>query len=369
MQTGTGTAWKSVAVNGTTYSLALPAGTHAFGVAYACAQPANGSAQQIIIQATTADTTSLSAPCPTSTPTPSVAYISGSIDVSALPAAQGFNVFVGIGAINGLQSDIASTYQGVANSGIFDVVALAYTGYDVVGGEIVRGQTITNGAVINVPPFTSADAATIETISLPALQPSYIPTATVSYVTAGGTHATLSDPSNMLSYGSIPSSQSQANDYYDAVYTANRVFAAGEEAVRAEQTFAAPQAIGFSVPTAVSFPGITPSTTPALPIENAALPPATHIYDTLSVAWNGSPYQTVSMYITSAWLAGATSYTMPNLSALSSMFVVPSSGTTITWSDSAIATSESFSSAVASSSVPIGTSSQSIILTGFYGLP
>lgn len=370
VQVGTGASWQSATPNGTALTIKVPASATTYGLAYVCPQQSNGAFannQEFIIQATTTDATSLNAPCPTSTPASGgVASISGTFDVSAIPGAIDFETFVG-GPTNGPMNGPTGMYSGAANAGVFDVVSLAYSdaGSTVVGGSILRSQTITNGLVLNIPPFTTANEGTRETIALPAPQNSYIPFATVTYITAGGTRAPLANPSVMTSYGALPQSVQQPGDYYDARCALTRLTVSGLESLQSEQTFTTPASVTFVVPTAVPVPVLANSPYPTFSFNNAELGSG-QIFDFAQMIWGSS--NAVTIYVSSAWLASNTTYTPPNLSSLSPVFLAPTEGSSVTWSSSSNSSTLPFATTVQNSSQPLvpNASRETLQLSGNY---
>ncbi len=331
-QLGPSGAWGAVTLSGSTLTLLVPVATsNAYGVAYVC--PANnGTTQEYIIEATTLDATSFTASCASTAVTQSgtAVDIQGTYDVEAITSANGFKLDQGNGPINGLFSGTVGTYTGVATAGTDDFVALAMDGFDVAGALVLRGQSVTSGATIDIPTFTADDASTTESISFPS-DPDQLPEiATVTYVTAGGTRAVISDPDTFNSYGSIPSSQYESGDYYDgAFYRWKVTTTSGTDYVIWEQIFTSAVPLTANVPGTPSFGSVTAGALPSFTYDNADLASAGNVYDTAVLSWGTTPTaSSISVFVSANWLDGETSYTLGNLSGLSG-FLIPSSGESV----------------------------------------
>ncbi len=328
------------------------------------------SNQEFIVQGTLADSNALTLTCPTSVPPASPANISGTFDISAIASANNVQFYEAQYGINGPFSGPTGSYTGAGLAGTFDLVALALAGRDVAGAKILRGQNVVNGTVINVPPFTAADASTTETVTLPQLLAPFTPYMTVTYVTSGGTRAILSDPSVMTSYGSIPATEAANGDYYDALYTQTRATASGLETMSVEQTFTTPGPLSFVMPRGPQFYTVGAAPYPSFSFDNASLSTSGIIYDNGTVSWSSNPQgYSISAYVTSKWLGLANTYSIPNLTALQGFFTPPASNTPVTWSQAANETSASFAALLSNGIQPLNSTRQTVSITGNFTEP
>jgi hypothetical protein len=327
--------------------------------------------QEFIVQATTSDATSLTAPCPTATVAPAPANITGTFDVTAVPGATGFMAYNGYSQMGGT-GGVLGTYSGAGVAGTGDIVALALGGRDVAGASILRNQTITNNVVINIPPLSASDAATTQPVTLPSVLSGFTaPTMTVTFVTAGGTHAVVSDPMFMNSYGTIPAAETIAGDYYDMKYRQARVaIGAGLETVNVEQTFTSVGPLSIAMPRGPQFYTIGAAPYPTFTFDNASLSITGTIYDMAQLSWGLNPAgYSVTGYVSASWLGTGNTYSLPNLSAISGFFAAPPSNTPVNWVQSSNIVSAPLFSVLNSGALPIGTTRQWLEVDGNFTEP
>ncbi len=328
-QVGTG-KFQQLTVSGASASFTVPSGSSAYGFAYVCPTFAAGNSysNETIIQATTTDTTSLSMACPS---------LSGSVnatfDVSAIPGATSVLLYV-----NYWSAQYYATSGSVGLSGIptgtFDVALVADGANGTLAIQIQRGVTITgSAATIAFPPMTAAD----ELGSAPA-SITNVPSGTTAgfepiYNTSGGLSVILDGPFNGVpqsTYRTVPSSQSQPGDFYvlqgGANLTGQSVFAQMSSSTASAITMALPSPLSsVTAPMAAAFPTFTANTsgfTVAGPVVNSSWTQ----FSNSNVVYN------TYTFVTKNWLGAGSTFTVPDLSALSGFTPAPPSGVREFWS-------------------------------------
>jgi len=334
-QIGTG-SWASASLSGGVLSLTIPQGTSIYGIAYLCPQyqgmgpiiPEN------ILYATTSDPTIYTLTCFTF---PATGTVTGNVNVSAIATATNADVFGGFG-----QSQFLSGTSGVFSfavpTGTNDIAAVALdSSNDVVGVKFARSQTspgsVNNGSAITL---ASTDATTTQTIVITNEPTGFTssPAVSAQYVTSNGTFFGLSN-STGTQYAVVPSSEAQSTDYY--IFSANN-----SSQVQIGQNIGVTQSVAaVPVPTTVSlaFPQPLPYVAPT----PAALPTFTLNYTGFSgqtfvsyignIQWftGGSTDNDVTVTATAAYQNGATTLSIPDLSAVFGFLTPPASGTAVDW--------------------------------------
>ena len=339
-QAGTTGQFQSLALNGYSVSFTLPVETSAYGFAYICPAFAAGSftfSNESIIQATTTDTTSLSFACPSLS-----GNIRATFDVSAIPGATQTMFYEGYWADQMFGTSGAQFLYGVP-TGKLDV-ALVAMGDDnaALGIQIQRGVNVTSSTSIAFPPMTAAD----ELGSAPATITNVPSGATgdfdTTYQTSGGLSALLpvsyTTGVPQSTYPTVPSSQSQLGDFYliqaGAEFPNNPFIASGDPLAMVSSTNAS--AVTVALPSPLSSPTAAPAA--------AVFPTFNVIADDFTVAGTvvnssftqfqiqRSPivYNTYT-YVTKTWLGTNTTFTVPDLSALTGFAPAPPSGATEFW--------------------------------------
>jgi hypothetical protein len=332
-QAGTAGKFQTLALSDSSASFTLPSGTDAYGFAYICPTffDVNYYSNESIIQATTADTTSLSLACPSQS-----GFVNTTFDASAIPGTTSVLLYVG-----DYSDQIYETSGSVSLSGIptgtFDVALVAWGANGALALQIQRGVSITGFTPnLTFPPMTAADELGTAPISITGVPSS----ATISgfsttYNTSGGLSVILPGPFNGLpqtTYPTAPASQSQAGDFYLIQAVADLP----TQSVTAELSSNTASALTVALPSPLS--SLPAPTAAAFPTFNANTSGFTVAGTVVNSTW--IQYQTPSVnstvynlytYVTQSWLSTNTTFTIPNLSTLTGFAPAPPSGGTEFW--------------------------------------
>ena len=329
-------------------TLSIPSGTTNFAVAYLCV--ISPYAEQTILEASTLDGTSISAPYCASTATLPTGTLTGSADASAISGANA----VGITANNGggiayqtsLLTGTSATLNVSVQSGTDRVAVAAYNvtpsnpitfnsadtllavrNFDgvAVPGAVNGGNTVT---------LAAADEVTLQPITyknVPGGFPS--PTASAYYEWSDGGQFILSSAAT-TQYPAIPAAAAETGDYYSFGSTIEASNGSGgEEGVSVYTNTTANGALTLAFPSPWTYPGPTPSAQPVFNMANSGITGKTGVLDYATVIWSASPSSDTDMEIiaTGNYLNGSTSLAFPNLTGMSGFLAGPPSGSSVVW--------------------------------------
>ncbi len=345
-QIGSG-AYTAATLTSGKLTLSIPSGTTNFAVAYLC--QISSSTQQTVIEASTLDGSSFTAPFCPSTATVPTGTLSGSADASAIAGAN----FVGVTANNGggvayqpsLSAGTSVTLNDTVQSGTDRVAVSAYEvstpvtfnsaetllavrNFDgvVVPGAVNGGKTVTLGA---------ADAVTLEPIAyknVPSGFPS--PTTSAYYEWSDGGQLLLST-SETTQYPAIPVAATESGDYYSFESTIEISTGGGgsEEGVSVSTNTTANGPLTLAFPAPWIYAGPTPSAQPVFNMANSGITSKTGVTDYLTLVWNSTPAGGTDseLIATGNYLNGSTSLAFPNLAGLSGFLSGPPSGSMVVW--------------------------------------
>ncbi|HEY1578303.1 MAG TPA: hypothetical protein VGF82_14640 [Terracidiphilus sp.] len=325
-------------LNGEKLSLSIPAGTTDFAVAYLCTAPSFPAFERIF-EATTADGSSFTLPCPANASPDSTGTLTGSVDAGAIPDAN----LLAIAGSNGSQSAVAAVtadtnFSVTVPAGTDRVEVLAYNStsqgplatstlvaarsFDnqLVPGPLDGGSQVVLGAADRIMP---------EPITYSNLSAGYTPSAFVELVMAGGAGAFLVSQST-TQYPALPAGAIKSDDRY--VFIANAI----NSAKPTEMMFTAESAtsagpISFSFPAPWSYTGPTPAALPSFNFAYTGFPQNSAVNQTALISWGSSLTTQISMIATAAYQNGSTSLAIPDLSALPGFVPAPPSGTLVLW--------------------------------------
>jgi hypothetical protein len=332
-QVGTTGAFQTLALSGSSASFTLPPGTEAYGFAYICPTFLDASyySNESTIQATTADTTSLSLSCPSQS-----GFVNATFDASAIPGATSVSLYVGYYSDQALATSGLVGLTGIP-SGKFDVALVAEGQNGALALQIQRGVSITeNTPTITFPPMTAADELGTAPVSITGVPSA----ATVSgfsttYNTSGGLSVNLPDPFNGLpqTYPTAPATQSQSGDFYliqeAADLPTQSLYAVLSSSTATPVTVALPSPLSSTTaPTAAAFPTFKANTS-GFTVAGTVVNSTWIQYQTPAV--NSTVYNFYS-YVTQSWLGSNTTFTVPDLSTLAGFAPAPPAGGEEFWS-------------------------------------
>ena len=353
---------ETVSSNGLT--LSLPSGTTTFAVAYVCNPPAVafGGQQMIapyesVVEASTADGTSFTLPCPSnifgsglgpSSSAGQTGSLAVNVNASGVPSAASVSAIAENGnsasAWNATTVNASGSFAAPAGSDRVEVFATAYSSNLL--GTVVAARAFANQAVpgsLNggaAVVLGTADETTPKPITFQNVPTGFLPRETyvsfnmgpVNYALGGGT----------TQYDALPATALETGDYYTLKAAATRALPSSggpafpqlaAVAVTANSTSGGPMT--FNLPAPWIYAGPTPATWPTFDFSGyTEFAGQSGVYDTGNVYWTtngGWGNYSVSVSASADYLHGATSLTVPDLSGLQGFLAPPSSGTQVTW--------------------------------------
>jgi hypothetical protein len=330
-QVGTNGTFQTLPLTAQSVSFTLPSGTDAYGFAYVCPTflDAYYYSNTSVLQATTADTTSLSVACPSQT-----GFVSATYNASAIPGATS----VIMTALDySTQTSQTSGSAGLASipGGTSDVALEALGVNGVLAVQIQRGVSLsgTPSTTIAFPPMTAADdLGTSAPVNLTGVPSS----ATLSgfattYNTSNGLSIVLPNALNgvpQTTYPTVPATQSQPGDFYLIQAGAQL----SNQILTAELSTDTPTASTVALPSPLtSAPNPTPAAFPTFQANTSGFTVPGTVVDSTWIQYQTTPSATSTfynlyVYVTQSWLDTNTTFTVPDLSTLPVFAPAPPSG-------------------------------------------
>lgn len=317
----------------------LPAGTTQYGVAFLCESIRFGSQvnQEFIVEADLKDGSSYSLQLclPDATATPTRGSFTGSFDATAIPGVSTVEISIDDFSANFGLNTATGSFNISGLIGTTDVYATAFDSlHNMLAMKIVRGQTvpgIANGG--NPIVLAASDAITtsmpVSVANIPAggfSPPLMVPFP--SYVSAhGGVNVGTGFPL-ATQYAVVNATEAQPGDYYSFILLAG----AATEQVQTRQFLktAAPVTLTLPNPWAATPPA--PARFPTFIFNYTGLAGQPAIADQASISWTQSGiFFAITAIATANNQQGATTLTMPDLTALPGFFAMAPTATPITW--------------------------------------
>ncbi|HLW52990.1 MAG TPA: hypothetical protein VKW06_09105 [Candidatus Angelobacter sp.] len=333
-----GGAFTTATITSGKLTVSLPSATAKYAVAYVCPAMTVGSNNVInesVIEATPADGTAFTISC---LGTPATGTATGSANALAIPGATDIlirssqNLGGNVGSTSGSFS--VSLPTGTNN---VDVAAIAVDASgNVLAVKIVRAQTVPgaiNGG--NQIVFAASDEVSTQSINVnnvPAGDTNP-PSVFVNYFTANGAVIVLNNNTSATSYPAVASTETQAGDFYlyqtDTSDTATHKSAIGVT----QTTTTGGSFTNLALPTPWSFSGPTAAAFPTFTFTYTGFNGLAAISQEAELQWapTGTTVNTITVTATSSFQNGATTITIPNLTALAGFLASATSGTTVTW--------------------------------------
>lgn len=320
-------------------SLSIPGDTTKFAIAYLCTAP-SFPAFEDIFEATTADGTSFTLPCPSPSSPGTNGALTGNIDASGVPSANLIDLAVANGSSEltyGVTADTDFTVS--APTGTDRVEVLAYNNVSVgftstttlVAARNFTGQSVPgalNGG--SQVMLGAADAATSQTISYSNAPSGYgTPYTLVDYVMSGSGGFSLATATSQ--YPVMPSGAVASGDFYEFFATAINSSNPNELMLVAKSASSAgPVSINFPAPWTYSGP--TPAANPTFNFAYSGLGNGAGIYETAVIDWTTvAGFVEISVMATGNYQAGSTTLAIPDLSGVQGFEAAPVSGTGVGW--------------------------------------
>jgi hypothetical protein len=332
-------AWASVAVPTTNpLTIIVPQGTTSFGLAYVCPQftittPISSTAQndESVIEADVSDGSAYTVSCGENPPSGAV---TGTYSASSL-AGSSFVEIVGAQDTLILQPGNSGAITGTLATSTKDVAVVAIDGkLNPLGVQILRSQSvpgaINGGAAVNL---TSANATTIQPLSVSGVPAGFTPHYLAYYATANGTTIPLAGIGITSQYSALPSSMSTSGDFYRVAVVCGMGVSGSLQEVSAAQNAISGGPVNLDVPVPLTVPAPVPAASPSFNLNYSGFSGDSALYDSAHITWQiaGINYQ-ISVYATEAFQSGSTNLAIPDLTSIPGFLAPPPSGTSVGWS-------------------------------------
>jgi hypothetical protein len=333
-----GGAWNAVAVPTTNpLTVAVPAGTTNYGLAYVCPQftittPISSTPQndESVIEADISDGSAYTVSCGDS---PSTGAVTGTYSASSL-AGSSFVEIVGAQDTVIVQPGNSGPVTGTLATSTKDIAVVAIDEkLNPLAIQILRSQSVpgamNGGSTITL---TSANATTVQPVAVSGVPTGFgAPVSAALYITANGTRIPLNVGMNPQ-YAAVPSSVSTSGDSYRFVANSGKGVSGSLQQVSTIQnaTSGGPVTLNLPAPLAVQAP--IPAASPSFNLDSSGFSGDAVVYDSANLFWQmaGINY-VISVYATEAFLSGSTNLAVPDLTSMAGFLAPAPSGTTISW--------------------------------------
>ncbi len=340
-QIGTGAYMLATPTSGKV-TLSIPHGQTNFSVAYICPLPFGNNPTENnvnITQASTLDGTSFYGTCSGANSGTGTSTGLATAQVNAAAIVGGEMVSIEGQSLPWSAStlDFSETFP----VGTYDI-PVAVTAYSTdlpiyLAVKILRSQTVP-GALNGGAPivFQTSDETLPQTLTYNNVPDGFTPGTTyITYQTAGGADINYSTGTQPGQYLAIPSSEFQTGDYY--VFSAVASNSTNNQSVRVEKIPSNNGPQSFTFPAPWSYAGPTPAALPTFNFEYPGFSGLSNVVEEAYISWvlgnntTGYIYDTIAISATANYLNGATSVTIPDLSALAGFLAPPTSNTQVNW--------------------------------------
>jgi hypothetical protein len=309
-------------------SFTLPTGTSTFQLAYHCPLVTLfGQADyEYVIDANKSDGTALSLACYGGT----VATSSVSVTADATAIASATNIAVrGSLGYGGAISSPSGTASMTFDNGSNDIAALALTSTNAIAAvKIIRAQAIPG--TLSPITFAATDATTTATMTVAGIVAGFsvTPAYNISYQTVNGTNFEL-NASGVPTFAVVPVADTAAGDAY--AFETNDVDLATNQHIGASVFTGIGGPITVTLPTPWTYTGPTAAQYPTFTFAYSGFSGSPVVTYSGVIGWSENPTTEAGIYVyaTPAYLAGATTVSVPNLSALTGFLASPASGTAV----------------------------------------
>lgn len=312
-------------------SLSLPAGTTSYAIAFVCPPPSptSTSTQEHVIEATTQDSTSLKLSCTVISP-PAFGTATGSLS-STISGTASFEIFGRQGFVGSPNSFSSGPFSVNLPTGTTDVAVLALdASNNIIGVKILPSQTVP-GALNGGSGIIVSDAPVSQQVTVNNVPAGFnTPGLVALYTTANGTVLSLANNlANPHVYTAIPAAEAQSGDSY--LFETVSGNPATLQSLEAVQTATAGGAVTLTLPAPWSFSGPSPAKLPTFTFNYSGFSGQPFV-DFASLIWStGSANNLMDVTVTANSLAGTTTISFPDLSAIPGFFGPAPSGTTVSW--------------------------------------
>jgi len=357
-------------------SLSIPSGTSNFAVAFVCTLTLNGLAQipeQFVFEASTADGSTFTLPCPAPLPSGQTGTLTGSVDFSGIPGATAVNIV----ATNGTYTTVSGTppngtFALAEPTGNDRVLVLAFgqsqqsSPSSLLAARNLRNQTVPGAlnagspVVLGAGDETSPQAITYNNVPSGYASPSTV----VGFILGNAGGFTVGGPST-TQYPALPVAAVQSGDYYKFLASASSLSTRGEEVlVITNSTSGSP--VSFTFPTPWSYAGPTPAALPSFNFAYTGFPDKTGVMESAVMGW--TPATGISVFseinATANYQNGSTTLAFPDLSGVAGFLPPPITGSAVAWSAEIV-----HSSLGAALVMPSNTTGSAVANSGSFTVP
>lgn len=363
-QVGTG-AWQGLQPSETgLLKLQVPSGETRYGVAINCGLGLGLGSVQLAraYQLTTAEATRIHAVCPMTNG--NFSKIAGTVN-TGLGAGSKYKILTSFSEDSAQPS--GSTYElYMPSRPNAEIIVLGLNSSDVLQrARIVRGLNTTSNLPGQNFTLTAGDAVTPQTVNPFSIPAGFTGSYNIRFRSKQNVYAKVgSGTAAGGSYAVIPSASS--DDLFFATAGASTGLGEPERNVSQTRSFSTPSALTFSLP--AEWPSsytVTPAALPSFTnLTHLSSDPQFRAYQILLVS---SPFGLLGIHLSKGWLAGNTSYTVPDLSSVSGFASRPYSGDEVRWMVRAVVANKPQGDLL--SSAPVLLSEEAILGLGHAALP
>ena len=334
-KTGDG-GFVAASLQGNALSLTLPTGTTKYGIAYVC--PVFND--EFVIEATTQDAMALNVSCPGPSAS-TLGLATGSVDASAIAGAT--NVFIRANGFGSSLGGVSGPFSLAVPNGSNDVAFIATDSIgNAVGVKIVRGQSIpgavNGGSTVLLGPedATTTQPVTVNNVPAGFLAPDGV---FAQYHTANGTAFPLLLALGIIgqlpnTYPAVPATARQSGDFY--LYQSSTRPNPPDLDQQVGTTLTTTNGGGpvtMTLPAPWSFAGPAPAALPTFTFDYSGFSgqPAVSQQATLIWSTGAASRALLNVMATANFQNGATTLTIPDLTALVGFFPPAPSGTQVGW--------------------------------------
>lgn len=338
-QIGTGT-YTQAALSSGKLTLSIPSGETKFSVAYLC-PPRTGQSPEpnyeYINQNSTLDGTLYTGTCyEPSTSQPQQGMYTAQVNAAAITGG----AWVVIDGVGQQWSSSTISFAQSLSVGTQDVAVMVEDAqFNMLAIKILPKQTIP-GALNGGNPivFSVADKLTEQPITYSNIQAGFTRSTFADYVTAGGYRLFLGLHNttglyNATQYPAIPAASVQSGDYYEFTASAAGVVSPGVTEsvglVLDTTTGGGPET--FNLPAPMSYSGPAPADLPSFDLSYQGFAGQQRVSEFANLYWNPNSNYVISLEASENFLAGSSTLTFPDLSAVPGFLTVPS-GAVVSWS-------------------------------------
>jgi hypothetical protein len=357
-------------------SLSIPSGASNFAVAFVCILTLNAQAQipeQFVFEASTADGSTFTLPCPAPLPSGQTGTLTGSVDLSGIPGATAVNIVATNGAYTTVSgAPLNGAFALAEPTGTDRVLVLAYgqsqqsSPSSLLAARNLPNQTVPGTLNAGTPVVLGpADETSPQAITYNNVPPGYASPSTVVGFILGNAGGFTVAGSATTQYPTLPAAAVQSGDYYKFLASASSLSTRGEEVLVLTNS-ASGNPVSFTFPAPWSYAGPTPAALPSFNFAYTGFPDKTGVMESAAVGW--TPATGISVFsevnATANYQNGSTTLAFPDLSGLAGFLPAPTTGSAVAWTAEIL-----HASAGATLVMPSNTTGSAVANSGSFTVP